>query len=717
MVKLSIKKIIYFSIIVLTFLPLINLSLNFNLLNSGKDNISEKIRISIGNPNVDLSLLPDINYSSLNNIWYDPKIEMLIITPNNNDFINAVTPLMEWKNEKGVKTVILSNFSLYEGKDNAEKIRNMIKEYYEKENIRWVLLAGDAQDNLIPIREVYNPDVFRWEDGRTETVGGEYYKPTDYYYADLTGTWDNDEDGIWGEAPQDNAYGLDEISWYPEVYVGRLPADNANELEIMVNKTLKYETDPEVGDWMNRMLLAGGISDYPTSGDPDGEYESRLTRYIIENYAADLLNYTHMVEEAGNLTQLALRKNFNNGYSTVLMAGHGLPTAYFKNPYNTGYSSSDASNSMNDYMPSLVYLDACSTSSYDYDYSDNSVGETLLLREDGGAIGVIGGLRVTWYFEGDDNLEKLNRGNAKLFWKEFFVNKKFQQGRALYDSKVAYINSDYYIRGETSTDYDFERKNILTYCLLGDPELDIYTNKPKAALNPFTENIYEGQLVSITIKDDGNNVVPYGRVHLKSSDGKYYTTYADENGLASFRLPAQANEYYNVTITGHNLVPTHFNFTTIADITNPQLSGIEITPERPSTSNQITFNIGTYDNNSGIESVYLLVSKNNFTTYSYNASINNYEENRELFTITIERLTSGYYSYCIVSRDYANNTNVFYNSGFWFSVSETLINLLFITSTFLVIAVIGISIFILFKGILKYSQIIKEIEELAKNVN
>jgi len=33
--------------------------------------------------------------------------------------------------------------------------------------------------------------------------------------------------------------------------------------------------------------------------------------------------------------------------------------------------------------------------------------------------------------------------DAKLFWEEFFLNKKFQQGRALFDSKVAYINSDY----------------------------------------------------------------------------------------------------------------------------------------------------------------------------------------------------------------------------------------------------------------------------------
>ncbi len=714
MVRFSTKKFIYIFIIILIFFLPLSLSLGYSFKNSEENSFSEKIRVSDGDPNVDVNFLPEINYASLNDTWYNPKIEMLIISPNRTDFINAVKPLMDWKNEKGVKTIILSNFSLYQGIDDAEKIRNMIKSYYEKENIQWVLLAGDAQDDLIPIRKVYNPDVLRWEDGRTETVGDEYYKPTDFYYANLTGTWDSDDDGVWGEAPQDSAYGLDEIPWDPEVYVGRFPADNAYELEIMVNKTLKYETNPEVGDWMNRMLLAGGVSSYyipQVSYYIPEEYESHLTSFIIENYAKDELNYTHLVEEAGNLTHSNLRNYFNEGYSSVIMAGHGgRPQYYYKSPSSVGYTSSDAALSTNTHMPSLVYLDACTLSSYDY---DNSIGETLIKRESGGAIGVIGGLRVTWYRGYDDNLEMLNRGNAKLFFKEFFFNKKFQQGRALYDSKVAYINSDYYNRGDTSTDLDFERKNILTYCLLGDPELDIYTNKPKLALNPFTENIYEGQLVSITIRDFNGKIVPYARVHLRGSDGKYHTAYADENGLVSFRVPAQENEIYNVTITGHNLIPSYFNFTTIPDTTNPQLFGIDMMPKRPTTSNQITFRIETYDNNSGIESVYVLLSKNNFITYSYYSSTNYFEENKEVFNITTERLTPGKFSYCVISRDYANNTNVFYHSGFKFFVSETLINYILITSTFLVVAVIGISIFILFKGIRKYSRLVKEIEKLA----
>ncbi|UCC18942.1 MAG: carboxypeptidase regulatory-like domain-containing protein, partial [Promethearchaeota archaeon] len=307
------------------------------------------------------------------------------------------------------------------------------------------------------------------------------------------------------------------------------------------------------------------------------------------------------------------------------------------------------------------------------------------------------------------NLEKLNRGNAKLFWREFFVNKKFQQGRALYDSKVSYINSDYYTIGPGSTDYDFERKNLLTYCLLGDPELDIYTNKPKIALNPFIDNIYEGQLVSITIRDMNNIVVPYARVHLESADGKYHTVYADENGLANFRLPAQENEFYNVTITGHNLIPSYFNFTTLPDDTVPQFIGVEYSPKNPITSDIPTFTVQAQDNKSGIECAYIFLSKNNFTDFTYYGLSNNFDENKEILPILTERLTPGVYDYFIVTRDYANNTLVIQNSTFKFSIPNHIIDYIIPISIIMIIAIVGISVFILLKGIKKHNHSLKRI--------
>ncbi len=702
MVKLSLKIVVYSYLGLLILFPFLNLFLDYYSDNSNDLDFS-RIEIDLSNDTeIDLSLLPKIDYETLNGIWYNPKIEMLIISPNRSDFINVLKPLVDWKNEKGVKTIILSNYSLYYGVDDAARIRNMIKSYYEKEDIKWVLLAGDAQDDLIPIRMVYNPDVLRWGEGARESIPGDYYKPTDFYYADLTGSWDSDGDGNWGEAPQDNTYGLDEISWIPEVYVGRFPADTANELEIMVNKTLKYEVDPNIGNWMNRMLLAGGISSYVPQ-----EYESHLTDYIIQNYAKFELSCTHLIEE-GNLTRSNLKNYFDDGYSTVIMAGHGSPTAFYRNPSSIGYTSSDANSSSNFHMPSLVYLDACSTSSYDY--NDNSLGEVLIRRINGSAIGAIGALRFSYYFENDENLEKLNRGNAKLFWEEFFLKKKYQQGRALYDSKVSYINSDYYKRGEGSTDYDFERKNILTYCLLGDPEVDIYTNRPKNALDPSFGDIYEGQLVSAIIKDVSGKIVPYARVHFKTIDDKYYTAYADGNGVVKFRVPCQTSQIYNVTITGHNLISSYFNFTTYTDNSMPELLKVELFPENPGTSDTLHFNITTFDDHSGIESVYLFISKDNFKHYTNYRMINGILDDDSIFMLETDKLKPGKYSYLIISRDYANNTNVFYEKSFKFTIPKPLIDYVLPISLMLIIGAAGISIFIFYKGLQTYLKIIRNYE-------
>jgi len=711
MKRLFFKKSYLFLIVIFILFPIVIINIDFTFKNINKPYYPNVLHLSDEPPSFNCTLLPDINYDSLNAMWYDSKIEMLIITPDRTDFINAVKPLMEWKNEKGIKTIILSNFSLYNGVDNAEKIRNMIKSYYEKENIQWVLLAGDANDDLIPIREVFNPDTKRWGDGRTETIPGEYYKPTDFYYSDLTGTWDSDGDKNWGESPKDNAFGLDEISWIPEVYVGRLPADNAVELEIMINKTLKYETNPQIGDWMNRMLLAGGVSSYVPQ-----EYESRLTSYIIENYAKSQMNYTHLVEEKGNLTKSNLDYYFDMGYSTVIMAGHGIPTAYYRNPSTAGYTSSEASTSSNSYMPSLVYLDACSTSSYDdfdYSYNDNSIGEVLIKQINSGAIGAIGGLRVTWYFDGDINLEKLNRGNAKLFWKEFFQEKKYQQGKALYDSKVSYINSDYYKKElgiEGPEIYDFERKNILTYCLLGDPELDIYTNKPVQVLNPFTEDIYEGQLVSLVIKDINNNTIPNARVHFNTKNGIYYTIYADINGIIKFRVPTQLNQDINVTITGHNLIPSHFNFSINSDIIKPEIgNSITHTPKNPSTSDKNCFNIEVYDNQSGIESVFLLLSQNNFNDFNYFQLSNGWNNDDHIFSFNIGMLKPGKYSYLFVFRDFANNTNISYNNAFKFSIVKPITDYILIISIILTFGIIAISTFLVYKEIQTQSRLFEKL--------
>ncbi len=723
MFKISSKKSLYLLFLLFIIFP--SVILNYSLLEGTIPNSSIYINVvADSEPDVDMRELPDFPYDELNEMWYDPKIEMLIITPDGRqDFVNACKPLMEWKNEKGVKTIILSNFSSYPGRDDQERIRNMIKSYYEEENIQWVLLAGDAQSDLIPIREVLNDDVGFW--GQSEKVGGDNYKPTDYYYADLTGTWDNNGNGVYGESTFKTG-GQDEIDWIPEVYVGRLPASNAIELSEMINKTLKYETDPYIENWMGNMLLAGGVSDVPGEDDDvDGEDEARLTTYIWQHYTQYEMNFTHLCNynaayytppgTHSELNQNNFTNSFNSGYSTVLFAGHGDIGAYSDkigvNTFRTIYTSTDASASSNIDMPSLIYADACSTSTFDY--NDNSIGEILIKRSNSGAIGYVGSLRVTWYIPNDLDLEILNRANAKLFWEEFFQNKKFQQGKALYDSKVTYMNSDYFKDERVNAeDYDeAERKNLLTYCLLGDPEVDIYTDKPANASNPFTQDIYEGQLITTIIRNINGKAVPYARVNLKTTDKKYRTVYSDINGRISFRLPAQAYENYNVTITGHNLIPTYFNFTTLPDNSKPNFIDEKCTPKDPTVSDNICFEIEVDDSESGIENVYLLQSKDkDFETFSYYKMVHRFEDNKDEFKYTINKLDPGKYYFLVVARDWANNKEILEDKSFKILIQNPIMDYVLVTSLIMVIALLCISIFTSYNGRKQYQRKINKLK-------
>ncbi|MBD3213315.1 MAG: hypothetical protein GF311_11965 [Candidatus Lokiarchaeota archaeon] len=713
MIRSNRKKLCFAVIFLLFLIPV--MSIGFFLANASTHSLDADISEAEFAPDIDFSELPPIDYETLNESWYNPDIEMIIVVPDGNqDFIDAVQPLCDWKNEKGVKTIILSNYSSY-GQEEDEpqvKIREMIKTYYESDGIRWVLLAGDAQSNRIPIQEIYNPD---GAPGETDK------KPSDYYYAGLNGTWDEDGDGNFGESAEFNSNGIDEIDWIPEVYVGRLPASNSDQLEIMVNKIMSYEKGEYSGIWMNRMLLAGGISDTCNEEPPDGEDEARLTEYIWKNYVQDEMNFTHLYKTASfsvdtnvilpdEVIELDLDNfdtKFDTGYSTVLFAGHGSPTSFNSESLGDVYTDTDAFTCLNDEMPSLVYADACSTASYDM-VSDNNIGEILIKENNAGAIGYIGALRKTWYRLNDFTLEMLNRGNAKLFWKIFFEEKKYQQGRALYDSKIAYIYSDY-LQDYSSLQYEYERKNLLSYNLLGDPETDVYTNIPKQAINPFPDEIYEGQFIDVQIKDLRGNLVPYPRVHLRNELGAYFTAYGDVNGNVKLRLPTGSDLSYNITITGHNLLQSNFTFTTLSDQEKPNRFKVAAVPPDPSIKDNICFEISSQDAESGLESIFTYISNESLVDYTSIRFKNEYLENQSQFEIILNKLDPGNYQYefFLIGRDYLNNTDT-YEFKINFVIANPITDYYLIGGIFTIGAVSVVSSFMGFVGIKQYPKHIEK---------
>jgi len=183
--------------------------------------------------------------------------------------------LRDHKMARGVSTTIVTTewiYPRYSGtrpdgeEDNPTRIRNFIIDAYQTWGTKYVLLGGDGDaggesgDNIIPARYF--------------TDNGLYGVPqiaADMYYACLDGTFDYNANGVYGELGDGPEGG--EVDLFAEVYVGRAPADSAEEVSNFVRKTIVYEnSDPE--DLKEALILGENLGWNVTGCDFQDEIEN-----------------------------------------------------------------------------------------------------------------------------------------------------------------------------------------------------------------------------------------------------------------------------------------------------------------------------------------------------------------------------------------------------------------------------------------------------------
>ena len=168
--------------------------------------------------------------------------ELLVITPQ--EWVPHFDEYVDFYKARGLRTHvepledILADF---EGRDDAEKMRNYIIQQYDEEGIMMVLLGGDS--NVVPWRALY---CFAQE-------GYEDNLPADMYFACLDGTWNDDNDDRWGEVGEDDLL--------PELAIARMPFNNETQFDNMMHKTLAYQTNPVLGEFRTVILGAEDLGD------------------------------------------------------------------------------------------------------------------------------------------------------------------------------------------------------------------------------------------------------------------------------------------------------------------------------------------------------------------------------------------------------------------------------------------------------------------------
>ena len=302
----------------------------------------------------------------LHQINFSDTYDLIIITPSK--FSDALQPLVDHKNNMGVKTILKTTEDIYQeynGRDKPEQIKYFIKDAIEQWGVKYVLLVGDIQN--IPIRKTWM--YHRWHN--------HYWNETilsDLYYADIYdsngsfSSWDSNDNGLYGENYWNCPGVNDTADLYADVNIGRLACSNEREVHTVVDKIIHYETETYGENWFNKIILCGGDT-FPNWDGNEGEKKNMVTEQIMSNFTPITLWTSDNTFTPDNIN-----KAVNNGAGFIDYSGHGFEYGlgthppdsqdwiYYYTPYLLGLR--------NGYKLPIIFFDACLTAKLDFTISD-----------------------------------------------------------------------------------------------------------------------------------------------------------------------------------------------------------------------------------------------------------------------------------------------------------------------------------------------------------
>ena len=218
-------------------------------------------------------------------------------------FMDEVEPLVDWKNQKGIPTELVSVNTIG---NNYTSIKNYIQNLYDTNDLAFILIVGDAPQ-VIP-----------------------YNNNQDPLYACLAG----------GDL-------------YPDAFVGRFSAETEAQASTQVERVLAYESDPFIsGDWMHK---GTGVASNQGSGIGYNGWADNVMMDIIRD---SLLawNYTEVdriYDPSGSASNVA--NALNSGRGILNYCGHGSTTSWG----STGFSNTNVNQLTNDNMLPFIISVAC----------------------------------------------------------------------------------------------------------------------------------------------------------------------------------------------------------------------------------------------------------------------------------------------------------------------------------------------------------------------
>jgi|GEM_PF-2088338 len=459
--------------------------------------------------------------------------EMVVVAPP--ELADAWRSYARHRTLSGVVTQVVTTEEIYAragGADEADRVRNYLRERYFEAGLRFALLGGDAE--WVPFRRV--------EASVTVPFSGTYTTngPADLFFAELDAEWDRDHDGKWGEPGQDLS--LEDLR-QAELAVGRVPAGDATEVANYVHKLATYEADA------NRrgafpLFLSDVATTIPLVGDVDGAEAMEITigevfPFEFRENAWRLYATEEAVETYGGelLTARRVAQRLRDGYPLSFHNGHG------SHGNIANLLDADWVRGLDNAMPTVLASCACLSGNFadvadditfdrwtEQGPDEDSAGE-LLVTGPCGAVGYIGNTAIGLGPVGGVQF-------LDAFFRGIFQQGQTRLGEAMNYGRAHIRDMNLVVRGvPMPVSDDTEWWTLLAVILLGDPALPVWTGTPRPIELTAPATYGPGwQELTVRVTEPGGIPAPHVTVvALKDGDFVLRGT-TDHDGNVTFRF-------------------------------------------------------------------------------------------------------------------------------------------------------------------------------------
>lgn len=430
--------------------------------------------------------------------------DLLIISPS--DFTGKLQPFVEHKEANGFSPKLVSLEEIYDGsyfmvagRDDAEQVKYFIKNAVEVWGIQYVLLVGGRHGGYpdsnwwCPVRythldandgdrsflsDLYFSDIYKYQDGEV-----------------VFEDWDPNGNDLFGEY---TIQAREDIDMYPDICIGRWPCRTAFEVDIMVEKTITYETTAYGQEWAKRYVGIGADT-FPVDQWYDGEVTvTNVTEYLAPlGYEFDTLLYSENPFSGKDIIDA-----ISGGCGFLQFEGHGTPTSWASHRPNGEEDEWDVyinalqfPSLKNKGMYPICVVGGCSNSKFDITMLDvldlehlqaniahGSIGLEcfdwwMTRKVDGGSIATIGCTSYGYGTTGDSDQDgifdgiQIRGGFIDIeFFRAYAQEEKNILGEAHAQALTNFLMKFPFLDGHDDT---IEGKTTREWILFGDPSLKI----------------------------------------------------------------------------------------------------------------------------------------------------------------------------------------------------------------------------------------------------